>query len=275
MLRCQTVTVLLVVILQVTTVTVHGAPEESQGHEAERIVGGQDAEQGMYPWTVALFYNNQFICTASVISPTNVMTAAHCVVFEGVVQPAESFYGIAGNVNKSSPVYRVNFATVTPHPEYENLDNDVAIFRTTEPIPISDELRPICIAAADSDAEYTTALIMGWGRTNRVRILPTRIPDILQWGNQRIVPNEQCGVIYGGAVDENKICATGRRTGVCNGDSGGPLVHMRDDTPIQIGVTSFVNALIGCGKTFGPAAFTRVSRYNEFIMSNADNVCVE
>ncbi|XP_054710291.1 chymotrypsin-like protease CTRL-1 [Uloborus diversus] len=242
--------------------------------ESERIIGGQDAQQGMFPWTVALFYNDQFICTASVISPTDVLTAAHCVVFDGVVQPASSYYGIAGNVNKSSPVYRINFSGLTPHPDYgTTFDNDLAIFRASEPIPISDNLKPICIAAPDSDAEYRTAIAMGWGRTNRIRILPTQIPDILQYANQRIVPNTQCQAIYG-PLNDMKLCATGLFTGVCNGDSGGPLVHLRDDTPIEIGIVSYGNAIIGCGKTLGPAVFTRVSSYNDFITQTANDVCV-
>ncbi|KAF8763776.1 Serine protease 3 like protein [Argiope bruennichi] len=56
-------------------------PEDEINDESERIIGGQQAKQGQFPFAAALYMDEEFICTASIISPTDILTAAHCVVF--------------------------------------------------------------------------------------------------------------------------------------------------------------------------------------------------
>ncbi|RMX57187.1 hypothetical protein pdam_00017947 [Pocillopora damicornis] len=44
-----------------------------------RVIGGQDAKPGAWPWQIALKRNGGFICGGSLISDSWVITAAHCV----------------------------------------------------------------------------------------------------------------------------------------------------------------------------------------------------
>lgn len=85
-----------------------------------------------------------------------------------MTEDAKRFYAIA-NVSRSAPSVRIDFQGVTPHPDYndQNIDNDIAILKTTEPIQMGTEVRPICIAAPDSDTEYENATAMGWGKISR------------------------------------------------------------------------------------------------------------
>lgn len=47
-----------------------------------RIIGGQQAERGQFPYQVQIQYFNQHQCGGAIISPNWVVTAAHCVSFQ-------------------------------------------------------------------------------------------------------------------------------------------------------------------------------------------------
>ena len=47
--------------------------------QQSKIVGGKEAKDRAWPWQAALYYGERFICGASLVSPTWLITAAHCV----------------------------------------------------------------------------------------------------------------------------------------------------------------------------------------------------
>ncbi|MCF6810737.1 serine protease [Corynebacterium sp. MC-04] len=243
--------------------------------EMERIVGGRRASEGQFPFTAALYKDGSFICTSSIIGETTVLTAAHCVVRNGVTEPAGSFYAIA-NLNRSSESVRIDFESIMPHPDYSEsgIQNDIAVFKTTEPIPFSDTVQPICIARSDTGPrEYTDLIAMGWGNTLRTRFI-ANIPEILHYVEQRQVGTLECRLAYlGSPLEDYKICAGRLLQGICNGDSGGPLIfddESDEQDPVQIGIASYGNAITGCG-LLTPSVWTRTSSFNDFIKEVAGN----
>lgn len=44
-----------------------------------RILGGEDAAQGEYPWTVSVRVNKAHACSGSIIGTNRILTAASCV----------------------------------------------------------------------------------------------------------------------------------------------------------------------------------------------------
>lgn len=52
---------------------------ETYADEPEAIVGGNNAMGGQFPYQISLQYYGQHICGGSIISSTQILTAAHCV----------------------------------------------------------------------------------------------------------------------------------------------------------------------------------------------------
>ena len=48
-------------------------------YQDSRIISGTQAKKDMWPWQVSIYYNRQFICGGSIVSPQWIITAAHCV----------------------------------------------------------------------------------------------------------------------------------------------------------------------------------------------------
>lgn len=46
--------------------------------EKSRVIGGTTPLKGRFPWQAAIYRKNRFGCGASLISPTLIITAAHC-----------------------------------------------------------------------------------------------------------------------------------------------------------------------------------------------------
>src|SRR5215207_11688395 len=45
---------------------------------AQAVVGGNDAEPGEYPYVAHILIDRSFQCTGTLVTPTHVVTAAHC-----------------------------------------------------------------------------------------------------------------------------------------------------------------------------------------------------
>ncbi len=52
---------------------------ESDGNKVGRVVGGQDAQKGAWPWIASLRWLGGHVCGATLIDREWLITAAHCV----------------------------------------------------------------------------------------------------------------------------------------------------------------------------------------------------
>ena len=53
------------------------------------IVGGQEAEVNSIPWQVLIVYQYYPICGGTIIGPSTILTAGHCLEHNGTVHNAE------------------------------------------------------------------------------------------------------------------------------------------------------------------------------------------
>lgn len=211
------------------------------------VVGGKPAKEGRWPFMVALLdagtsdnYNAQF-CGASLISPRDVLTAAHCVAGA----QASQIQVLVGTQDLKAGGRRVDVALITRHPGYNprTSDSDIAVLRLAEAVS---DIEPVeYITSLDAEARFAptgrTSFGMGWGETETTPHFPSELHNV----KVPIVDREVCNSpdSYDGRITDTMLCAGLAEGGkdTCQGDSGGPLVVKNADRQfhLQVGVVSW------------------------------------
>uniref|UniRef100_A0A3Q2NTC4 Prostasin-like n=1 Tax=Fundulus heteroclitus TaxID=8078 RepID=A0A3Q2NTC4_FUNHE len=234
-----------------------------------KIVGGQDALLGSWPWQVSLKKFGSHFCGGSLINKNWVLSAAHCLInkttgirlkrFPSMWQVSLGQLQLQGG-NTDTQV-SVGIDEITAHPQYDSgtSDNDIALLRLSSPVKFTNYIRPVCLAASDSAFNNGTASwVTGWGNTLQVTHREVKVS---------VIGNRQCSCLYGsGVITNNMICAGDLSGGkdACQGDSGGPMVSKQGSRWIQSGVVSFGE---GCALPNRPGVYARVSIYQFWINS--------
>ncbi|GIX76917.1 serine protease nudel [Caerostris extrusa] len=102
-----------------------------------RIVGGQSAGQGSWPWQVALYKEGDFQCGAVIISDTWLISAGHCFYS---TQSAHwvARLGLLRRGSELSPpseqIRRISHIVLHPRYEDKGFINDIALLRLDAPV---------------------------------------------------------------------------------------------------------------------------------------------
>lgn len=247
-----------------------------------QIIGGTVADEGEYPWQVALIdatesnpFYGQF-CGGSLIAPGWVLTAAHCVQEDGnITNPL--FLSVVAGINKlsSGPMsgsqgQRRNVSQIYVHWAFneDTFDHDLALLRLASPFSLDDKVKIIPLATAADSARYASgvlATVTGWGRTNPPPEEPIQYPDDLMEVEVPIVDQTVCSTAYPGQITANMLCA-GYSVGgkdSCQGDSGGPLIVPDGNGGwLQAGIVSWGR---GCAQPNKFGVYTRIANYTAWI----------
>jgi secreted trypsin-like serine protease len=238
---------------------------------SQRIVGGQAADEGEWPWQLALENLGSFSCGANLLGATYGVTAAHCV---GGTPAALAI--IAGTNQRScgdGNCVRQNLVVAERHPDFVSSQavgypNDIAYIEWSTPIAeVAGKIQYIAMAATADQNDGRVCYITGWGRLNGDGILP----ENLQEAPVDLLTEAECiGLWPNQTISTSHVCVYDEVTharGACNGDSGGPLVCALGTGGWElVGLTSWGRA--GCSTEF-PSVYTRVSVFRDWVLGLA------
>ncbi|XP_066221989.1 enteropeptidase isoform X2 [Saccopteryx leptura] len=233
-----------------------------------KIVGGNNAKEGAWPWLAALYYNGNLLCGASLVSNDWLVSAAHCVYGRNL-EPSKwkAFLGLHMTSNLTSPqvVTRlIDQIVINPHYNKRRKNSDIAMMHLESKVNYTDYIQPICLPEENQVfPPGEICFIAGWGRL--VHQGPTA--DILQEADVPLLSNEKCQQqMPEYSITENMLCAGYEegRIDSCQGDSGGPLMCQENNRWLLAGVTSFGYQ---CARPNRPGVYVRVTKFTEWTKS--------
>ncbi|MER7350605.1 trypsin-like serine protease [Streptomyces aurantiacus] len=210
------------------------APAAANGTSAQPIIGGGYASNA--PWAARLFSNGRQTCSATIIAPTWILTAKHCVSGGGL-----SFR--IGSLDQTTGGTTANGVSVHNH-----ASSDLSLVRLDRSVSATYSR----LGSPGSVSVGQTVQVYGWGATSQCgseincqsRLL--KVADVVVTGG--------CSDAYGGRA----ICARRGNGITAGGDSGGPMMA----GGVQVGVASTSDRQT-------TTAYTNVTAYRSWIQSVA------
>ncbi|MFC7310346.1 S1 family serine peptidase [Streptomyces monticola] len=254
--------------LSLSSFSAHAAPTDSDPTPGPtpRVVGGEKAKQGEFPFMVRLSMG----CGGSLYAKDIVITAAHCVGGSG---PDKSITVTAGATDLKDPkAIKVKSKKVVVAPGYAGQSKDWALIKLAKPVKLikgRTALLPITTTKAYDKGTFGVA---GWGDVKegagqqQRHLRKAKVPFVTDAACKRAYPTSP-GVHF---FPKEEICAGNLQAGgvdTCQGDSGGPMFRKDNKGKwLQVGIVSWGD---GCARPGKPGVYTEVSTFAKQIAKAA------
>lgn len=273
-------------------------PHELQAGQDPRIIGGQAASPGSWPWMVSMVSHSakdadlDSSCTATLIRPQWVLTAAHCVTDSNnnnAVYPAGNYDVVTGrtDIRNTSEGQRIPVSEIHLHPGAVvngQIVEDLALLKLSSP---STSARVAISGPAFNNFPLPAGVMataLGWGATvyydndDSRNQYTAKLMDV----NLPIISNAQCQEqnavseqFAGDITNNNKVFCAGYLNGsksTCFGDSGGPLVVPSGNNKwVQMGVLAVLlgkplpSKYVNCTEAGSYSGYANLSQYTSWI----------
>jgi hypothetical protein len=204
------------------------------------IIGGTATQVGQYPSVAALTVGTS-LCTATLIAPSWVLTAGHCVDPAVVEMASQDQVTAAVRVHFNTvDVFNHTGTVVTAAATFKDPlfnkerlgTNDIGLVKLSRPVT-DIEPSPLNLEAAMAPVG-TMVTFVGYGTTQSSSEGTVGVQFSLAGRKSVSCPSLGIG------ADSNLLCfSQADSKGTCQGDSGGPSFAMIGGTPTVVGVTSF------------------------------------
>ncbi|XP_034021443.1 mannan-binding lectin serine protease 1, partial [Thalassophryne amazonica] len=165
-----------------------GHPVRDLPAQVKRVVGGQRAEPGLFPWQVLLSVEDlsrvpedRWFGSGALLSESWVLTAAHVLrsqrrdtsVIPVVPEHVKVFLGLNNARDKHLSPNR-SVEEILLHPDFQphNYNNDIALVKLREKVELNDVIQPICLPPPQTKNDLPAPLpnslgiVAGWGISN-------------------------------------------------------------------------------------------------------------
>ncbi|XP_067670923.1 chymotrypsin-like protease CTRL-1 [Haliotis asinina] len=236
-----------------------------------RVVNGQEARHGAWPWMVLLQEMTVPVCGGAVLNKHLILTAAHCFD-EAISKNVARWQAVGGKHNAdrydvTQRTYHLKKLVIHEHYDSHTVLNDIALLLLHETIDYTDYIRPVCLPSS-SERLYVGqhCYLAGWGDT-----LGTGNDNALNQALLPLISDNVCSRPdwYGSQFTPSTMLCAGYAAGgkdACSGDSGSPLVCKHGDKWYAEGIASWG---WGCAEQNSPGLYTEVSKYVHWIHAKA------